>query len=239
MNKREIAQQARRLNTLLNLDQYSKINRPLDLGKVDALMPLQEQHVLRMCVLSPYSNGYCLPRQLHWLSPVLHKAEAFEKAHGSSRPYCYITVRHGRVRSEHDDEWHVDGFSMKYKHLPDSNYIFTSTQQDLDQTVWLEQGFSVPDDFDPLVHNLHKFIQHRADRMLSRWLRSGRLYLLDPYVVHRRPPHTHGAQRTFVRISFTSLEIPDKNNTVNPLINTSHYTHDGIAFRDTLTSYDR
>jgi len=49
----------------------------------------------------------------------------------------------------------------------------------------------------------------------------------EPYVIHRRPPNTQGIHRTFVRISFTPIEIMDINNTENPAIQTN-YTRDGI-----------
>jgi len=63
--------------------------------------------------------------------------------------------------------------------------------------------------------------------------------MMDPYVVHRRPPISNGVVRTFVRISFTPIEIPDVNNTPNPLIPTQHYITDGVkSFREHLLDYD-
>lgn len=235
----ETKRQQRRLNTPLNLKQYGKVNRPCDLGVLPALaLPKEQQFVLRMCICAPYSDGYRPPAELCWLLPVMDRAALAEDSLGHRRPYCYVTVRHGFCNTELDDEWHVDGFSMKHKHFPDSNYIFNITDSEWLQTQWLAQSFDIPADFDPLRHNLHKLLQSQAEPQgNAHWLKSGRLYLLDPYVVHRRPPGSEGRWRTFVRISFTSVEIPDKNNTVNPHINTSHYTHDGLAFRNSLLKY--
>jgi len=226
-----------RFSRILNLQQYQEINDPLRVRTLSPLPDSDEQMILRMLVEAPYSKGLQLPTELLWTLEIIETAKQFQKeiiriAH----PFIYVTVRHGVVTSVTDDEWHVDGFSMKYSHLPEANYLFTLGEH---PTQFTRQSFVLPDDFDPLKHNIHTFFQGRVEKDNVRQLDAGTLYLVDPYVVHRRPPLTQGIHRTFVRISFTPIEIPDVNNTENPLIRTDHYVTDGVKdFRDHLIDYD-
>ncbi len=225
-----------RYTALLNLGRYERPNPPLKVDPLRAQLPTERQMVLRTLVRAPYSNGYQIPPSLEWLGDTIRSAEEYQNREIRIRhPYCYVTVRHGEVATTGDDLWHVDGFSTKFNHLPEANYVCVVGGQ---PTEWLDQSFSFPDDFDPLVHNVHLFFQKRIDSSNIRQMEEGMVYFLDPYVVHRRPPNATG-WRTFIRISFTPIEIGDVNNTPNPLIPTSHYTLDGVKdFRDKLLDYD-
>ena len=220
----------------INLVQFSQANPPLRVGIVDVTPPREEQKVLRMLVQSPYSGGLQVPEELQWLRGPIARATNYQREKvGVRHPYTYITVRHGLVTTRTDDLWHVDGFSMKYHHLPEANYLFTFGDQ---TTEYAEQSFDFPSDFDPLRHNVHLFFQRRVKPESIRRLHYGTMYMMDPYVVHRRPPDASG-WRTFVRISFTPIEIPDVNNTTNHLIPTAHYSVDGVkGFRNQLLDYD-
>lgn len=224
-----------RYNATVNLAQFSNINIPLEVGSVYVKPPCKEQKILRMLVSDPYHKEMCLPKQLKWVSKAIEQAKRFQLNYiGIQHPFTYITVRHGKVDSVTDDMWHVDGFSTRIAHLPESNYIFTSN----DPTEWVEQSFDFPEEFDPLQHNVHLFFQHRVKNKNIRCLKQGYMYHMDPYVIHRRPSNIT-TNRTFVRISFTPIEIPDINNTINPLISTPHYIIDGVkSFRDKLLDYD-
>lgn len=88
-----------------------------------------------------------------------------------------------------------------------------------------------------MQHNLHDYIQENIDPDKTRSTFSGHVYALDPYVIHRRPPETAGSRRCFVRLSYTPIEIADRNNTIKPLLPTN-YERDGVTeFRDTLKRY--
>ena len=184
------------------------------LGKT-GIRPIQdEQYILRMMVRTPTSGGFQIPSELEWLRLVIETCNSQQKQDGIENPYCYVTVRHGIVRSETDDLWHVDGFSMRVPHIPEQNYIYASTQG----TEVLEQEISLPGDFDSMRHNIHQYFQDVADVKNIRTLKDKTLYRIDPYVVHRRPTVTAGMVRTFFRISFIPIEIEDDTCTVNPLI---------------------
>jgi len=226
-----------RFSTILNLEQYAHINDPLRVGPVAARPACESQMVLRMLVEAPYSRGLQLPDELRWTAGIIGQAKRFQReVVGISHPFMYVTVRHGCVGTVADDEWHVDGFSVRYSHLPEANYLFATGEH---TTEYVRQAFCFPSDFDPLRHNIHRFFQRRIrDDAVCR-MEADTLYFMDPYVVHRRPPSSSGTARTFGRISFTPIEIPDVNNTPNPLIETHHYRTDGVReFRNLLEDYD-
>lgn len=222
-----------RFNSIVNLEQYANINRPFYVGTPDLNPPKEEQYILRMLIDSPYS-GFQLPEELKWTTPVIDMARSYQSTNiGIRHPFTYLTVRHGLVKTKTDAAWHVDGFSVRYNHLPEANYLIVSNNG----THYADRPFVFPEDFDPLKHNIHLFFARRIKDF--KWINAGQLYLFDPYVVHRRPPRIIGVPRTLVRVSFIPIEIPDINNTRNPLINTPHYVIDGIkGFRNKLISYD-
>lgn len=224
-----------RFRTVLNLSQFNEVNVPLRVGEVSTFPP-ERQMILRMLVQSPYSSGLQLPRELSWMAQLIAEAQRFQNDIIHVRhPFTYVTVRSGLVESVTDDEWHVDGFSLRYHHLPEANYVAVIGE---DPTEVAEQAFPFPSDFDPLRHNVQSFFQKRVVSSNVRALQSNTLYMVDPYVVHRRPPRSRGKVRCFLRISFTPIEIPDINNTPNPLIETRHYVTDGVRdFRDSLEEY--
>ena len=57
-------------------------------------------------------------------------------------------MRSGLVTSITDDEWHVDGFSMRVPQVPEQNYIWS----DVYPTEQLWQRFKIPQTFDPKRH---------------------------------------------------------------------------------------
>ena len=221
----------------MGLGQYAKDTSPTEVGALKLYDHPETQRILRMLVQAPYSRGLKLPVGLEWIWPALSMAERFQRDEvGVLHPHTYITVRRGPVVTKTDDVWHVDGFSTRYAHLPEANYIMVSGSMG---TEYLDQTFEFPEHFDPLKHDIQKYFQNEAAPWGStRGMKLDTLYFLDPYVIHRRPPSSRGAQRTFVRISFTPIEIPDINNTPNPLLPTAHYVLDGIKeFRDGLRDY--
>lgn len=183
---------------------YGKRNKP----------SVDEQYILRMMVGSPNVNGRQIPTELNWLKPLIEACSVFQARKEINNPFIYVTVRHGIVKSVTDDLWHVDGFSMRVPHIPEQNYIYASHCG----TEVLEQTIQLPEDFDPMRHNIHQYFQDVAKEENVKVLRNNTLYRIDPYVVHRRPKVTEGVMRTFVRISFIPIEIEDDTCTVNPLI---------------------
>lgn len=214
----------RRANTLLNLVDYADMSSPILMGVNMANFPDEEQHILRMMVRSDESPEFFIPDELKWLKDEILCADSFQKKNNLDNQFVYITVRHGVVTSKTDDEWHVDGFSMRVPHVPEQNYICSIGTP----TEYLDQGFDIPADFDPNIHNLHHLLQDMADETKIKSLTSDEIYMIDPYCVHRRPKVEEGTFRSFYRISFIPIEIEDDSCTQNPLLPVKNYNRTDV-----------
>lgn len=201
-------------------------------GSHEVIPPEGEQYILRMMIRNPNSVGFQIPPELEWLRNTIIKCDKIQQFWGVNNPFVYVTVRHGIVKSVTDDLWHVDGFSMRVPHNPEQNYIWTSNHG----TEVLEQEVYLPEDFDPMVHNIHQYFQDVA-RKNVRKLREKRLYGIDPYVIHRRPTVPEGTHRTFFRISFVPIEIEDDTNTDNPVLSRGNKIYGRTDIRKRLTRY--
>ncbi|MCK9532762.1 MAG: hypothetical protein M0R77_19945 [Gammaproteobacteria bacterium] len=217
-----------RAHRLVNLKDFQTAGGPLSLGRLDLTPPTDEQYILRMVIRS--AGDYQIPDELDWVMPLIKLAQEHQKAINANHPYCYVTVRHGIVKSKRDDEWHVDGFSTKTPHNPEQNYIWANT----DATEFADLNVTFPDDFDPRVHNINHYLEQFVEEVQKA--DDETVYCMDPYILHRRPSSTTGTQRTFVRISFVPIEIDDILNTPNPLLPRT-YTNDGLKFRSQLITY--
>ncbi len=215
-----------RVNKILNLDQYNKINTAIKVGNIEINLPKEDIYILRMPLSQQLDfNEYFLPEKYKFLQEFVGRCIEYQKNIIKIRhPFMYLTIRHGEVKSVTDDKWHVDGFSLRYNHLPEQNYIWCSsnaTEVSLSKTDLSE--------FNPFKENIHKkFSGENTYKCKDKTI-----YCLDPYVIHRRPPNTAGI-RSFIRLSFTPIEIKDLNNTVNPLIDYNK-NYDGVKeYRDKL-----
>lgn len=175
----------------------------------------------------PDTDGLVIPKELEWLEEVIRLLDHYQQIHNLNNPFVYVTVRHGLVTSETDDIWHVDGFSMKTKHVPEQNYLWV----DSNPTEYLTQKFDIPDSFDPMKHHLHWYFDDRACQENIRECEKGIVYLFDPYFIHRRPKEVVGKMRTFWRVSFTPIEIEDGMCTQNPLLPAKNYVNDDVRHR--------
>ncbi len=217
----------------LNVNQYSKENKPLFVGELDLILPEERQYVLRCLIKRPFEE-LALPKELEWTKPLIDLAVNNQKKLGISQPFCYLTIRHGIVDTVTDDEWHVDGFSMGITHLPEQNYLWASHTP----TEYVIKKLTFPEDFNPINHNIHNYIQDTmsCDDKIET-LSAKTVYCFDPYFIHRRPKQTLDSHRTFIRVSFTPIEINDINNTFNPWLPT-HYKRDAVKeFRNKLQHY--
>ncbi len=215
----------------VHADLYEDTAVPHRIKKLELTPPESPQYLLRMCVKAP-NTDILLPSMLEWVRPMLNEAIKVQTRMGINHPYCYITVRTGKILSRTDDDWHVDGFSTRITHLPEQNYIWSDTHP----TEYVRHAFQVPYSFDPLVHNVNTLLVSQIEDVQVQQLAPKELALLDPYILHRRPPSSNEdptLKRTFVRISFVPIQINDVNNTQNPLLH-QDYTDDGVKFRNNL-----
>lgn len=218
----------------LNLKYFNALNRPVVLDYMDIDVPKESCYILRMLIKRPDSR-LSLPKELAWVYPLINAALKNQALFKIRQPFIYLTIRSGYIQAENNDVWHTDGFSMRISHIPEQNYGWCSTFP----TEYTALPIKFPKDFNPLVHNIHSFIQNEVEKNNSqvKSVPDKTLFLFDPYVIHRRPVINDLFRRTFVRISFCPIEIEDKNNTINPLLMTN-YLRDGVKeFRDKLKDY--
>lgn len=223
---------------ILNLATYNAFNQPELVEKFQIQCPYDNQYILRMLVRKGLDD-YLIPSELSWIKSLLFRAGKYQNEQISIRhSFCYITIRRGLVRSVTDDEWHVDGFSTRISHIPEQNYIWS----DVWPTEFMIKPIEFPTEFNPVKHNIHKFIQSAiSERDEIQAAQENSLYCFDPYVIHRRPNVPKNVKRTMVRISFTPIEIQDKNNTPNPLMEGKDiYNRDGVKeFRNQLICFSK
>lgn len=213
-----------RANRLLSTKMYGKVSGDLLEMPHNLNVPTEEQYVLRMLVKSPETDGFMIPEELGWLESLIKRLDDVQNDIFRIQPYVYVTVRNGLVQSVTDDEWHVDGFSMRVNHCPEQNYIWS----DCYPTEYLDQKFVIPEDFNPFRHNIQHFFHDNADKDCIRTMKPKHLAIIDPYVVHRRPVVPEGTERCFVRISFVPIEIEDDTCSHNPLLPKKTYGRDDI-----------
>lgn len=211
------------LNELFSNDPISEKYRfgmpPVFIENYEIEIP--EMNILRMLVRKPLENFY-IPNELKFLEEKI-------KHFGSLQPewYIYITIRSGYPFVLEDDfhykvlgqqpgfDWHVDGFSMTEPHRPEVNFIWV----DINPTEFYVKEMFLPEDFDPLNHNVHLYFQDLLhDTPHNFKAKEKGIYALSPYVIHRRPIIPDGQKRAFFRISLIPVVIDDDRNTQNPLL---------------------
>lgn len=219
----------------LSLNQYNKINIPDDLGEFEIKnIPSEKIYVLRMLIKKPFED-IKIPENLIWITPFIDYENNYQNnILNIKQPFLYLTIRSGIVSSVNDDVWHVDGFSLNITHLPEQNYIWVNNNP----TEYIEGKFKIPSDFNYKKHNIHLFFQDNITKNhIIKKFSEKHIYCLDPYIIHKRPFIEKNTNRTFIRLSFTPIEINDINNTKNHLLFTD-YKRDGLKdFRDDLIRY--
>lgn len=219
----------------LNLNQYKEINTPDNLGEFEIQnIPNEKIYILRMLIKKPFEE-FKIPDNLSWITPFVDYSNNYQtNTLNINQPFVYLTIRSGIVSSINDDVWHVDGFSLNITHLPEQNYIWINNNP----TEYIEGSFEFPSNFDHKKHNIHLFFQDKINKKhIQKQFLTKHIYCLDPYIIHKRPFINENTHRTFIRLSFTPIEINDINNTKNPLLPTD-YKRDGlIDFRNNLIRY--
>lgn len=226
---------------------YQKLKTMADFARLDAPTPVDAarphtvqlmgpQMILRMLVKPRYGH-FRIPRQLGWLEhcimDLMHIDYQLTRI-PIDHSWVYVTVRHGPLASQTDDQWHFDGASFRVELIPERNYIWanhTGTEYKTGSVNW-------PSDFDPIKHNLFTYAARALADEPVQVAEAQKWHMLNPFCLHRRAPSARFDARTFVRIAFTEIEGRDANNTPNPLLHTPTYGRDPVkSFRDKLVDY--
>lgn len=190
----------------VDIGNFNKKNEPIECFEYELQCPHKRQYILRRMIKNIHKE-FVIDKDIEWCKPIIEKCVNKQEELGIRQPFCYITIRHGIVDSATDDEWHTDGFSQVITHLPEQNYIATSN----DCTEYIISPIKIPNDFDGLRHNIHWYIQEQIEliKPTIQTAKENTFYLFSPYCIHRRPPSNNKKHRTFVRVTFTPIEICD------------------------------
>ena len=133
----------------LNLKDFEEISLPIEIKNIKAAEPnIPYQYILRMMIRE--KETFHIPEELMWLKETILQCDENQKANNFKNSFVYVTVRHGEVSSITDDDWHVDGFSMRIPNVPEQNYFYANCFA----TEYQEKAFPMPKDFCPLTHNM-------------------------------------------------------------------------------------
>ncbi len=226
----------RNFQKIKTIEDYKVLDAPEFVCKDYGMpVPYKSLMILRMLVRPKYSNCWYVPESLEFLKDTISDIMDYdEKRTGIKDSWCYVTIRHGKVTSKTDDEWHFDGASFRTDIIPERNYIWVNNYP----TEFKTGGLQIPSDFDPIKHNLFTFAAHQLKDVWEEQTKAKQWYLLSPFCLHRRPKITEDVHRTFIRICFTDIEGRDINNTPNPLLPTPFYGRDPVkTFRNKLQNY--
>jgi hypothetical protein len=219
----------------IDLKYFNQGNSPEHIGNLQLEIPQNRQYIRNILVYDTnQSSKIWLPIDMEWTRPLIQLAQNhLTNTINANRPFGYLTIRSGEVTTKTDDQWHTDGFSLKVNCQPQLSYFWSNHYP----TEYVNMPFVLPDDFDPLVHNIFSYIQHimPLDQKVCN-VRENSVNLFDPYVIHRRQLGITGQFRTFVRYTASAIVIPDINLTPNPLLDNPQIT-DGISFRNKLKNY--
>ena len=92
--------------------------QPIPFDRLEMDVPSERQYVLRMMIKQP-NNIAVVPSELLWTHPLIDLLNCPKDW------FMYLTIRNGLCTSTTDDEWHVDGFSMKIPHPAEFSLIWS------------------------------------------------------------------------------------------------------------------
>jgi hypothetical protein len=191
---------------------------------------LENINILRMplAVKEDYPGLPIPPTGFEFMENFFSEVFAYHQANFPVKPFWYLTIRSTKVDSRAEN-WHTDGFSMRFPHIPEQNYVWASTAP----TEFCIDKVDFPTNFDGRIHNIHTYIQTQIKDRKIITADANTIYAIDPYVIHRKPPVVN-ENRVFIRLSNTPIEIEDDNFTANPDIPKKIYNRIGSKICDSL-----
>lgn len=225
----------REFKKLKEISDYQFLDSPEPVDYSSSIIPSDtKMYVLRMLVRPKYGD-FKIPDTLAFLTDTIHSLSDYDRARtGIHDSWCYVTIRHGAVLSQTDDDFHFDGSSFRIDIIPERNYIWANHTP----TEYKRGILNFPSDFDPIKHNLFQFAEHQLRDSPIEQCNAFSWYLLSPFCLHRRQRMLADTRRTFYRICFSDIEGRDINNTHNPLLSTPFYGRNPVkSFRNKLINY--
>jgi hypothetical protein len=226
-----LTERAKRLVNLLDYRQ-SVLEKSLRIGGFDVSLPPAQRSVLRLPICM--GGAWSIPSEFDWLKDFIRQCVAFQETYFVAHPFWYLTVRRTDADpTNRSSQWHVDGFSLRTPHLPEMNYLWCSEEP----TLFYERPIFFPDDFDGKRHNLQSFVAERIDHTHVVQGQARQIYLIDPYVIHKKPDCIVSTRRFLIRLSNIPVEIEDDLYTPNPAFPTRCYGRVGKDVADQFKKY--
>lgn len=217
------------MNSVWDQTKFGEIHGPVSVRHDISIFPNHQRfnvpRILDMPVKFPHNDQIIIPGECSSAVErfVMHSSLA-EQANNPNfnQYYAYLTVDshilHAGETHRHCG-FHVDGFQgsrIVDKTLLNHSYIAT----DVIGTEWLCQ--SMPTDWSTDTDDFFKGWDANADVDCVIKLRTNKIYMLSPYVIHRCPVYRGpSVLRTFYRLSFDVRPFDRLGNTHNP-----HFDYD-------------
>jgi len=226
----------RNFQKIKEVQDYSHLDAPEQVEeKILTPVPKNESIMILRMLVRPKYGKFIIPESINYLGPLIKSLANYDlKRTGIKDSWCYVTIRHGQIKSITDDQFHFDGASFRTDIIPERNYIWVNRFP----TEYKVGKLKIPDDFNPIRHNLFTFAEFQLKNNPILRCEPLKWYLLSPFCLHRRPILDKNIIRTFYRICFSDIEGRDVNNTPNPLLPTPFYGRNPVlTFRDNLKHY--
>ncbi len=198
---------------------FSRVNLPAEVFGF-SLGDEVTSRVNHMLVKNPHGH-FVIPKCISAkVSELINRCFENAKANGiadvDSR-YVYLTYDNADVepgKTQREPGYHIDG--MQGDEVPEKvnacfQYIWTSGLP----TVFCNQAFDAGG-LDPSVHNYFTSLSGQVDETKTFEIKSGSVYFMNPYMVHRGQVARVLTKRVFLRVYFSHLPITSAKATINP-----------------------
>jgi len=199
---------------------YTNPRLPIDLGTADVSKIQSVPNTLRMPLKWWDSEEINLPEELLPIKDILERLFTYDKCHNPLYNSQVAHLTHDTREIEggkthrfpgfHGDD--LQGGAFPEKEIAAHSYILTTNPG----TEFCLQPFFVGHLDDSHERHFTEFDKQASEENIYT-VKSGHVYLMDPYAVHRTPLHTIPGPRTFLRLTFSTKNMLLPHNTLNPM----------------------
>lgn len=229
----------RRLGQSFDRAHFLAAHPPIQIGHmVDAGVSETEgsRAYLRCPIKTADTDTAQIPCEMAPVMPVIvHALETFAAWYPQwLTRHVHVTWEAGWVEAgttQRIPGWHVDGFQgvRQGPHATEASVFWC----DALPTEYCVQPFYLTH-LDPSRHNAQEALVAQAQEVNALAGRSGGLYLIDPYCVHRGAHATERVWRNFVRVTVADVPLDDPGNTRNVGLRGCQDAPDRLEVRDRL-----
>lgn len=199
---------------------YTNPRLPIDLGTADTSAIQSCPNTLRMPLKWWESEEINIPEELMPIKSILHRIFTYDKCHNPLYKSQVAHITHDTRTIEEGKTHRFPGFhgdDLQGGAFPDKEIIAHSYILTTDPgTEFCLQPFFVGHLEDSHERHFTEFDKQASEENIYT-TKSGHIYLMDPYAVHRTPLETVPGIRTFLRVTFSTKNMLLPHNTLNPM----------------------